>query len=279
MREPSIGRITQLSALKLRGVPIFNYHGLAESFSQQVSETARRYWLSPAKFRAHLAHIRGEGFHPALLDELTEHASDSTLRLPTVVLTFDDGLTSDYEIAFPLLAEFGMKAAFFLNTATIGQSGYLDWTQITEMQRHGMSFQSHSHHHVDLTVLPTPALDAELTESKLRLEDGLGRRVDFLSAPHGMLDRRVVRRALALRYHAVCSTRCWPAIRGSRVFTRITLHRDVQIEEFHGFLAGNLWLYAGRLSRGLVHGPVRVAEHLLGVLRHRWFKLPAAVSK
>jgi len=271
----SPGKAPRPIGLNLPGVPIFNYHGLADTFSHQTSQAAQRYWLSPTTFRSHLAHIRDQGFQTALLGEL----KDRTSKMPAVILTFDDGLASDYEIAFPLLEEMGMRAIFFLNTTTIGQAGYLDWTQIEEMRRHGMSIQSHSHRHVDLTVLPALELDAELTESKRRLEDRLGSEVDFLAAPHGLLDRRVVRRALALEYRAVCSTRCWPASPDSTVLTRITLHREVQTEEFNGFLTGNLWPYARRLSRGLLHRPVAIASHLCGVLRYRWLKQPATVSK
>ena len=277
--ESSTRRPAPLFRLMLPGTPIFNYHGLAESVPQEVSFAARRFWLSPTKFRAQLAHIREQGFRVSLLDDLNDRAVGPVPKLPAVILTFDDGLVTDYEIAFPLLAEFGCRAVFFLNTATIGQARYLDWAKIVEMQRNGMSFQSHSHRHVDLTVLPTPALDAELTESQRRLEDRLGSRVDFLAAPHGVLNRRVIRRALGVGYRAVCSTRCWPARPGSTILTRITLRRDVQIEEFHGFLTGELWPYARRLSSGLLHRPLAIAGHLCRVLRYRWLKQPATVSK
>ncbi len=272
---------SSLIGLRLPGVPIFNYHGLAESAPREASLEARPYWLSPTEFRSQLAHIREKGFQVVLMDQLQlkDRAVDLVAKLPAVVLTFDDGLASDYEIAFPLLAEFGQRAVFFLNTATIGKAGYLEWSRIAEMQRNGMSFQSHSHRHVDLTVLPNLTLEAELTESKQRLEDRLGSRVDFLAAPHGVLDRRVVHRALAVGYRGVCSTRCWPARPGSAILTRITLRRDVQIGEFHGFLTGELWPYARRLSHGLLYSPLAIAGHFYGVLRHRWLKQPATVSK
>ena len=275
----SAGRGSSLISLTLPGVPIFNYHGLAESAPKEVSLEARPYWLSPTEFRSQLAHIREKGFQVVLMGDLKDRVVDPVSKLPAVVLTFDDGLVSDYEIAFPLLAEFDQRAVFFLNTATIGKAGYLEWSKIAEMQRNGMSFQSHSHRHVDLTVLPNLTLEAELTESKQRLEDRLGSRVDFLAAPHGVLDRRVVHRALAVGYRGVCSTRCWPARPGSAILTRVTLRRDVQIGEFHGFLTGQLWPYARRLSHGLLHSPLAIAGHLGGVLRYRWLKQPATVSK
>lgn len=265
--------------LKLPGVPIFNYHGLAEQPSPDIPEAALRFWLSSAKFRSHLACIRDQRFRVTVLDELSDCASSSVPKSHAVVITFDDGLASDYEIAFPLLAEFGMRAVFFVNSTTIGQPGYLSWSQIAEMKSGGMSIQSHSHRHVDLTVLPTSVLDVELAESKRCIEERVGARIDFLAAPHGLLDRRVVRRALAVGYRAVCSTRCWPATPGSSVFTRITLHRDIPIEEFQSFLTRELRPYARRLSRGLLHRPVALAGHFTGVLRYRLLKQPAAVSK
>ena len=260
---------------RLPGVPIFNYHGLAESIPDDIPLTSRPFWLSPAKFRSHLAHIRDNGFQAILLSELQEQVPESR----KIVLTFDDGLLTDYHSAFPLLLEYGMKATFFLNTATIGQAGYLDWVKIAEMQRHGMSFQSHGSRHVDLTVLPTPVLDAELLESKKYLENHLSRPVDFIAAPCGVWDGRVVNRALAAGYRAVCSTRCLPARPGSTVLTRITLRRDIPIGEFHSFLTGEVSPYARRLSRGLLLRPRNIASHLYGVLRHRWFKQPTAANQ
>ncbi|MGH7249270.1 MAG: polysaccharide deacetylase family protein, partial [Pseudomonadota bacterium] len=206
-------------------------------------------------------------------------ASDLSGGAPSVVLTFDDGLVSDYEVAFRLLAEFGMRGVFFVNPSTVGEAGYLSWSQIVEMSRAGMSIQSHSHHHLDLTVLSRKALESELADSKRSLEDHLGERVEFLAAPHGLLSRRVVRSALANGYRAACSTRCWPANPRARVFTRITLHRDIARGEFHALLTGELLTYARRLGGGALHRPRRIAGHVAGIVRHRWLRQPAPVSK
>lgn len=267
------------SHLRLPGVPIFNYHGLVEALSSEIPPDAQAFWLTPGQFRDHLAHIRETGFRVAVLEETRRNTADRLAKVPIVVLTFDDGLASDYEFAFPLLTEFGMRAIFFINTSTVGQVGYLTWPQIAEMHRAGMSIQSHGHRHLDLTVLPTQTLDAELLESKRCLEDRLGCSVEFLAAPHGLLNRRVIRHALANGYRAVCRTRCWPANPDSRVLTRITLRRDVTPAEFHAFLTGEVSGYARRLGRGLLYRPRTIAEHLVGVMRYRWLRQVAPVSK
>lgn len=273
-RKAALGHIQTLP-----GVPIFNYHGLAESISDDIPLAARPFWLSPTKFRSHLVHIRDNDCQVVLVSDLKALVRRANRSSHNVAITFDDGLMTDYKVAFPLLAEFGAKATFFLNTTTIGQEGYLDWGKIAEMQRYGMSFQSHGRRHVDLTVLPKSILDMELGESKKCLEDHLGCRVDFIAAPFGVLDRRVIDRALAADYRAVCSTRSLPARPGSTVLTRITLRREVPIGEFHGFLTGQIWPYARRLSRGLLLRPLNLTIHILGVLRHRWLKQPVAISK
>jgi len=240
--------------------------------SHNIPQNVARYWLSPTKFHSHLVHIREQGCQTILFHDLRNRMIGQTREARTVVVTFDDGLVSDYEVAFGQLMESGMKAVFFLNTATVGQEGYLNWNQIVEMQKYGMSIQSHSRSHVDLTVLPASVLDAELSESKYRLEDRLGTCVDVLAAPWGLLDRRVVQRALALGYRAVCSVRCLPAKPGSTTLTRITLERDVTIKEFDGYLNGEMSTYGRRLSRGLLEGAMSIPRHFCQVLRCRLLK-------
>lgn len=213
------------------------------------------------------------------LDELKKIGGDSACDAPTVVVTFDDGVASDYEVAFPFLAEFGLKGIFFVNTSTVGQAGYLTWPQILEMHRAGMSIQSHGHRHLDLTVLPTPELESELADSKHRLEDHLAHPVEYLAAPHGLVSRRVVRAALAQGYRAVCSTRCWPANPRSRVLTRITLHRDLTLDGFHALIRGEISAYVGRLSRGVLYRPRTIAGRLAGTIKYRWLRREVPLSK
>jgi peptidoglycan/xylan/chitin deacetylase (PgdA/CDA1 family) len=274
----NIRRIWGATPLGLPGIPLFNYHGLTVS-AAGIPEAAQRFWLAPTQFGAHLTDIRETGFRVVVLEELKGAGPDSTSNAPMVVVTFDDGLASDYKLAFPLLTEFRMKAVFFVNTSTVGQAGYSTWSQITEMHRAGMSIQSHSHRHLDLTVLPAATLQSELANSKRSLEDHLGCAVEFLAAPHGLVSRRVVRSALAQGYRAVCSTRCWPANPRSSVLSRITLHREITPNEFHAFLTGELSSYARRLSRGVLYRPRTLAERLVGTIRYRWLREVAPVSK
>jgi peptidoglycan/xylan/chitin deacetylase (PgdA/CDA1 family) len=245
--------------LCLRGVPVFVYHGLARSDAIDASSRERKYWLRCELFREHLDQIRSRGYQVRRLGELWNEDTATPWRASTTVLTFDDGLASAYEIAYPLLLEAAVRADFFVNTATIGRPGCLSWAQVGEMQRAGMSFQSHSHDHVYLTWLAKGALEQQVRRSKQMLEDRLGQRVDFLSAPYGDLNSQVVRVSQHEGYKAVCSSWSWPARPGSRVVSRVGIDRHTTPREFRRLLTGSPIGYVPRVARGcLIYVPKRL---------------------
>lgn len=93
------------------------------------------------------------------------------------VLTFDDGLISDYEEAFPVLLDKGLRATFFVTTENIGKSGYMNQSQINEMAGYGMEIASHGLQHRYLVDLTESDARRELVDSKENLQQLLGRSV------------------------------------------------------------------------------------------------------
>ena len=241
--------------LSISGVPVLGYHGLTRSAAESIPAAEQPYWLHCEQFRSHLDYLFREGYRFARLEELWNKESAASGFETPIVLTFDDGFASDYEVAFPMLVALGAKADFFVNTATVGRPRYLGWPQIKEMQDAGLSFQSHSHHHVDLTRLSAAALDRQLRESKEVLEDRLGSRVRFLSTPYGLMNRKVVQAARQAGYHAVCGTRCWPARPGADVVARVILRREYTMEDFRKYLERRISKYLSRLVRRPLYFP------------------------
>jgi peptidoglycan/xylan/chitin deacetylase (PgdA/CDA1 family) len=255
--------------LRLRGVPVFMYHGLAPSDAVAAPSRERKYWLRPGQFKEHLDQIRSRGYQVRQLGESWAEGTATVGGTSTAVITFDDGLASAYEIAYPLLLEAAVRADFFVNTGTIGKPGFLTWAQMGEMRRAGMSFQSHSHDHVYLTWLAGGALEQQLRRSKRMLEDRLGQRVDFLSAPYGEVNRRLVKVARQEGYQAVCGSWYWPARPGAQVVSRVAINCHIGIQEFRRLLTGSPIAYIPRAARGcLMYLPKRL------VLRFRPSPLP-----
>jgi len=240
--------------LTLEGVPVFVYHGMSEGAEYHGPARDKKYCVTRAQFHEHLSHTRSAGFSTTLLTDMWAPSVPNNVSTSKVVLTFDDGLASDYRVAFPTLQEVGARAEFFLNTSAIGKEGYLSWQQIKEMQKWGMSFQSHGHDHVDFTRLSKSAMDRQLRVSKSQLEDRLARSVDFFAAPYGRNNEGIVRSTQEAGYRAVCTCRSWPA-RSGRCVDRTVLFRHTTSREFQRLLKCNALGYLGRLARKPLYLP------------------------
>lgn len=260
----------------LQGAPVLMYHGIGASIPGDVDRRERRYWLSPESFARQLAQIRTTGQRIRALREVWARPTDEPLASP-VVLTFDDGRVSDYTVAFPLLLAAGAPAEFFVNTATIGQPGYLTWGQVVEMRRAGMSFQSHAHDHVVLPGLPRRLLANQLQTSKQLLEDRLGDTADFLAAPYGLFDRRVVETAREVGYRAVCTSLAWPARRLATTINRVAVYRDTSEQRFAAILRRQASGYVPAAARAaLMYLPKRVLLRIGP--RHLGAQVPAEIA-
>src|SRR6266403_1144863 len=238
--------------MTLRGVPVLHYDGLGTSLPPDVKPRLASHWVTPVSLGRQLVSIRECGHRVVRLYDAWARRGDGDQPEHTpVVLTFDDGRAADYEVAFPLLLAAGMRAEFFVNTSRVGQLGYLTWNRISEMHRAGMSFQSHSHAHGPLTALPPRLLRSEIRTAKRVIEDHTGRGVDFLAAPLGLIDRRVVHEVREAGYKAVCASGGWPDQPRGAVVNRVTVFRDTSETQFGAILAREPRGYLPGVARAL----------------------------
>ena len=215
--------------------PVLIYHGIVGGRVSPVKYSGK-YVISEQKFVEQLDEIRNQNLAVVSLKAAWSNGKSTVQARGPLVLTFDDGLASNYEIAFPLLLRQGMEADFFINPAAIGKTGYLSWQEIASMQRFGMSFHSHSQEHIDLTRLPLELLTEHLRVSKRSLEDRLGCSVDFLAAPYGLLNGRVVDVAAQEGYLAVCNSVSEPTMARARSINRIAVYRHTPMPIFRQIL-------------------------------------------
>ncbi len=231
--------------LRFSGIPVLMYHGLDNGPVSHASRE-RKYWVGGERFAAHLRILSRDSYQTGLLDGLWNGLG----REPrAAILTFDDGHASDYEIAFPLLQDAGIRAVFFVNPATVGERGYLTWERMREMQRAGMSFQSHGYQHLNLAHLGLPALRWQLAASKEEIEGRLGCRVDYLAAPFGGVNPRVASLALLAGYKAVCGSHCRPAHPDAPVIDRIPIYSSTGERDFQNLIEGSPAPYIKRRAR------------------------------
>ncbi len=84
-----------------------------------------------------------------------------------ITFAFDDGLTSQYQNAVPMLNAAGFKASFYIitNQPTSGDSGSMTWTQIKNLNSQGFEIGGHTRTHAALTTLSSSQLNSEVSGS------------------------------------------------------------------------------------------------------------------
>jgi peptidoglycan/xylan/chitin deacetylase (PgdA/CDA1 family) len=240
-----------LARVRLTGTPVLMYHALS---LDGVPVGDSQYAIRADLLVEHLRALEATGRKIINLRAFWRGEDTG----PAAVLTFDDGRLSDYTLALPRLLDAGATATFFLNTSTIESPGYLAWSQIREMRRVGLSFQSHAHDHVYLSRLSPVHLARQLEYSKSLIEDHLGTPVEFLAAPFGDRSRRVVEMALAVGYRAVCTSVTWLARPRRRTVSRIAITAGTTPRELMAFASGLPAPFLWRATRAaLVYLPKR----------------------
>ena len=69
---------------------------------------------------------------------------------PKMVLTFDDGYTSVYTTAFPIMQQYGIKGTVYINTALVGTPGRLNLQQLQTLYNAGWTIANHTPNHTNL---------------------------------------------------------------------------------------------------------------------------------
>lgn len=123
------------------------------------------------------------------------------------LLTFDDGNSSDAEIALPLLLEMNCSATFFLIADRINTPGYISPSQMRELLDSGMALGSHSVTHQNMRRLSAFQQREEFIASKMRIEDLVGAPVRYFSFPYGKSNSALLQMALDCGYEKVCTSR------------------------------------------------------------------------
>jgi len=198
---------------------VLNFHGIGTP-ERELEPGEAPYWITPEHFGA-------------ILDLAAARADRDGIRI-----TFDDGNRSDLTLATPALAARGWRATFFVLTGRIGAPGSLGGDDIVALLEAGMAIGSHGVAHVDWRQLDAAGLQAELSDSRQRLEEICGHPIVAAAIPFGAYNGRVLKGLAAAGYREAYSSDGGPTAEGAFLRPRQTIRVDTTLPEVSAFLAG-----------------------------------------
>lgn len=184
------------------------------------SEKERRFCTSPVDFAQQIEYLVESGYRPITMDQLSECIQGKAPMPENAVhITFDDGFTCVLEHAAPTLQRHGFPATMFALSDRLGATN--DWmtnrgfpertllstTGLHALEDAGFTIGSHTRSHACLPeISPENALN-EISSSKHRLEDALGKAITYFAYPFGKFNKTVRDQVAHAGYAAACSTR------------------------------------------------------------------------
>ncbi|MGE4283452.1 MAG: polysaccharide deacetylase family protein [Clostridia bacterium] len=184
-------------------VPVLLYHNIMDGFDIEQSSVH----ISPALFEEHMMFLKDAGYRTITFDEYYDYvASRKELPDNSIIITFDDGYSSNYKYAYPILKRMDMKATIFTITGRVGSADdviypHFTWEQAKEMQQSGViDIQSHSDLHTDMMKISTGRVQLELRHSKYLIEKNLGKVCDVFAYPYGLYSREIQEMAIQAGY-------------------------------------------------------------------------------
>ena len=103
-----------------------------------------------------------------------------------ILITIDDAFTSFYENAWPFLKREKIPFILFVSTQPVGKSGYMNWSQIKEVEKEEFAFiGNHSHSHEYLIEYNFEEFKKDIDTSIKIFNEKIGYNPIFFSYPFG----------------------------------------------------------------------------------------------
>jgi len=212
-----------------RDIKVLMYHRVVDSVEEHMSQSD--LCIHTEALRQHLALLERWGFTAITFEDFRLfQKGEMNLPKKPVIITFDDGYVDTYELAFPLLQEFGMKAVIFVlgdrqittNTwdklPAVHGERLMNDEQVIELHTEGFEIGSHTMTHAKLPLLPHDQAWDEISRSRMRLEILLNAPVQTFAFPYGFVSEDVKKMLQDAGYTIGCATHSGPAAFGTDLF-------------------------------------------------------------
>ena len=132
-----------------------------------------------------------------------EHDLKNNKSQRKVLLTIDDGFSSFYENAWPILKGKKIPFILFVSTREVGSNNYMTWSQIKELDNEDfVEIGNHSHTHEYLVDESYEIIRKDIEQSISIFKNELGKNSIFFSYPFGeySLEFKNIIQSLGFKY-------------------------------------------------------------------------------
>jgi peptidoglycan/xylan/chitin deacetylase (PgdA/CDA1 family) len=164
-------------------------------------------WVPPEAFAAQMKALKRAGYHGVTLSQMWDawHGGPGLPRHP-VVVSFDDGYTSQFRSAAPVLHRLGWPGVINLEVKNLHVAGGMNAREVRGLLARGWELASHTRTHPDVTTLDAAGLEREIAGSRAVLRRRFGVPVAFFCYPAGRYDAAAVAAVRAAGYHGATTT-------------------------------------------------------------------------
>lgn len=199
----------------MKDIPILMYH----QFVNSKEEGGKiKLFVTKKTLELHFFLLKLFGYKSITFKELDKIGLENRHREKYIIITVDDGYKDNYEILFPLLKKYNMKAVIFYitgvdhNTWTMKECGekrfdLMGKKEVQEMDESGLvEFGGHTLTHPRMPELTNEELIKEIVENKRDIENIIGKEIITFAYPYGHISDRVKKAVKECGYKYSVST-------------------------------------------------------------------------
>ncbi len=136
-------------------------------------------------FKEHIEIIQDSGFEFISYEQFIDNVYKKNFK-KKILITIDDGFSSFYKNAWPILKRKKIPFIIFVNTESVGASGYMNWEELKEISEFSFAhIGNHSHTHDYLVDKTDKEIKEDIKKSIKLFKDKLNHETKFFAYPFG----------------------------------------------------------------------------------------------
>lgn len=142
--------------------------------------------VTPENFKLQMHYLKDNGYSTLTLDDLYEYLSNAKkIPLKSVVITIDNGYSSIFRYAYPVLKELKFNATVFVTSGSIDTNDYLKSKELIELSNNSIDIQSNGTKSQLLSSLSQADQNLSFKDSIVKIKNITSKDVKYFAYPQG----------------------------------------------------------------------------------------------